>query len=138
MNELLFINKVKEEFYRAETDNQHRYPTSVDDNIPNIIKIDSRNIGCMAIHRDNHMIPGVVELAYLYIYKQNLGYGTTVLKRLCEFADCYKVELVLEAIPQKANIDTISKSKLREWYSGHGFKVSDVSGSDLMSRLPNS
>lgn len=139
MKEQLLLEAFRREFNAYEDDNIHEKVTEprMGSMAPKKVYIDGEMVGCVDLRKLPGTIDGFVELAFIYIFQQEKGYGSTVLNRICELADMLNLEVNLEAVPIRGLGREIEKSKLQAFYRSFGFKHSEVRGSNMMTRYPN-
>lgn len=128
MSEFELLMDFKNEFFMEDIDDKHSYIGTIGYEHPLIIKIDSKNVGCIALNLFNSFDKPAVQIVYFYIYEQKNGIGSFILKKLCDLADKHGVILQLNPIPQKPTKEkltkkSISKKKLISWYQRFGFNV---------------
>ncbi len=139
MNEWNLIEDFRKHFSASMVDENHRH----EDELlmgpfePLVVRIDNEPVGCVDLRKEPNTVDGYVELAYIYIYEQKQGYASVILKKLCELADLYGLEVELDAVPVTKFGETISRYKLHSLYRSFGFKNSEVRGSNMMTRYPN-
>ena len=139
MNELKLIEEFKAQFGASIVDEDHRHENELlmGPFEPLVVHIDNEPVGCVDLRKDLDTVDGYVELAYIFIYYQKQGYASAILKKICELADLYGLEVELDAVPVTQFGETISRGKLHRLYRNFGFKNSDVRGSNMMTRYPN-
>lgn len=77
---------------------------------------------------------GWVHLRYIEACPPRRGYGSVVMKHLCQQADNFDISLFLEAVPLgKRHVD-IPQTKLISWYHGFGFRQSSKVPCSAMER----
>ncbi|WP_444913288.1 GNAT family N-acetyltransferase [Microbulbifer sp. PAAF003] len=139
MNEWNLIKDFRKHFSASMVDENHRH----EDGLlmgpfePLVVHIDNEPVGCVDLRKEPNTVDGYVELAYIFIYAQKQGYAAVILKKLCELADLYCLEVELDAVPVIKFGQTISREKLHSLYRSFGFKNSEVLGSNMMTRYPN-
>ena len=136
MNEMKFLNIIKEEFYTKEFDRQHTFDSDTKNDHPSVIRIGTKRVGCIALTGYKNPDMPTVQITYFYIYRPNNGSGGIILKRLCKLADELGITLELDVVPPKPSRDSISVSDLTIWYGSHGFKTV-FSRFNFMRREPN-
>ena len=139
MNELRLIKDFNSEFRAGDIDKKHIHERELlmGPFEPKIVFIGEDAVGCVDLRWNRmQMIEGFVELAYIYMYKPRLGYGSKILMKICELADFYKLEIKLDAVPIKGFDVSISRDSLHSFYRKFGFKIA-VPGSNMMTRMPN-
>lgn len=91
-------------------------------------------IVCVPTGLPSHMRQGVVELTHIRVpdEDQRKGFGTSLLKQVCEEADEKSKVLFLTALSSGA----MSTAQLTQWYGRFGFKVIQSGVPALMARQP--
>ncbi|KXJ52863.1 MAG: hypothetical protein AXW15_03445 [Neptuniibacter sp. Phe_28] len=138
MNELKLITEFYRRFNATEVDKNHMHkgkPLMGPFN-PKVILIDGQRVGCIDLRKENGTIHGFVELAYIYMYDKQKGYGEIILKEICRLADLYNLEIILDAVPIEGFGEPIPIGKLHSFYTRKGFKYR-VPNSNMMVRAPN-
>jgi len=137
MDEQRFVDEVQSYFLMKEKDTHHETETGLGIINPYVIYLNNTKVGCMYLDWNENLIENHVGISYIYIYEQNIGYGTKVLSKVCRLADIYRITLFLDAVPQKPTNDSISQQVLKSWYTSFNFIHSEVRGSNDMERKPN-
>ncbi len=139
MNEEALIKEFREHFTAGEVDKAHRYENEqlMGPFKPLVVYIKGEAIGCVDLRKSPNTISGFVELAYIYIYRAQQGYGSVVLAKICDLADSYNLELELDAVPVSKFGKPIPIEILHGFYRKFGFQNSEVVGSNMMTRYPN-
>lgn len=138
MNELKLITEFYRKFNSAEVDKNHTHKDKplMGPFKPKVISINGQRVGCIDLRKESGTIPGFVELAYIYMYDKQKGYGEIILKEICRLADLYNLEIILDAVPIEDFGDPIPIGKLHFFYTRKGFKYR-VTNSNMMVRYPN-
>ena len=138
MNELKLIEEFYGFFSGTHVDENHRCERErfMGPFSPLILSIGGEKVACVDLRKPEDTIPGFVELAYIYVYVQKKGVGTKILYKICELADKYNLEVVLDAVPVDKDVDSIPKWKLHEFYKKYGFKP-ELSGANQLTRPAN-
>jgi|WetSurSiteA1Bulk_404760.scaffolds.fasta_scaffold00100_18 hypothetical protein len=128
MSESELLMDFKNEFFMKDIDKKHAYNQGY--NHPYIIKIDDKDVGCIALEPIGNFDNPKIHIVYFYIYEKRKGDGSFILKRLCDLADKYGVILHLNPIPQKPTKEKLTKKSISElkkklifWYQRFGFNV---------------
>jgi hypothetical protein len=66
--------------------------------------------------------PQCVTIHRLWTLQRGQGNGAAVLRRVCDLADYYGVELTLKTLPFGRKPHPMSRDQLLAWYERHGFK----------------
>jgi hypothetical protein len=75
-------------------------------------------LGYVQLHRS----AATVTLHRIWSVRPGNGYGSHMLRSLCELADRHRVHLQLKVIPLGAKPYPMSADQLRAWYHRHGFR----------------
>jgi len=95
---------------------------------PFVVELNGKEVGCIYLHYEYQMAPPMVWVMYLKSYSK--GFGSEILKLLCEQANKENVRLYLEPVPDKGS--ELLFSGLVSWYRRYGFV-----GEHTMVREPN-
>jgi hypothetical protein len=74
-------------------------------------------IGYVQLHRAG----GEITIHRIWIVYPKRGFGSKILRKVCELADRHKVFIRLKVAPLGPKPHPMSAEQLREWYHRHGF-----------------
>lgn len=89
---------------------------------------DQHPVGYIQLHRQG----GEITIHRIWTVYPKRGFGSKMLRKVCELADRHKVFIRLKVAPLGPQPHPMSSEQLQQWYHRHGFR-----GQRKMLRVPS-